>query len=253
MDVSILFGGVLAGITQTIVGHPFDTIKVRYIKENHKTIYGCINNVRKDGYRYFYKGALSPTVSSVLMNVQTFYLYENINKHIHNYFISGAVTGILLSFTESPTDLIKSRLQINPKSNYNQIIKELGIKNIYKGFNICMYRNILSTGLYFSTYHNIKNYYYIQNNNHNIGYLIGGIGAGLMSWAPTYPLDNIKTRIQTDVNNKYKGIIDCTIKIIKTEKYRGFYNGFIPCIVRSIIVNPFIFFAYEYGISILNS
>ena len=249
-DLSVLAGGALAGLAQTITGHPFDTVKVRYISYNLNinkkySIRDCIKQIKSEGYRYFYKGVLTPMVSSVFINVQTFYIFSYSNTNItNNCFISGAITGGLLTFTESPTDLIKSRLQINSLSTYSDVIKNMKIKDITKGFNICLFRNILSTGLYFGSYSTIKQ----RIDNDNLGSLAGGIVAGVLGWAPIYPLDNIKTRLQTDTNNKYTCVLDCIRKTIHTEGYRGFGNGFIPCIIRAIIVNPFIFLAYEVGV-----
>ena len=252
-DSKIIISGGLAGFAQILTGYPFDTVKVRYIKDNHKTLFSCIKSIKKTGYKSFYRGVSSPLVGSLFTNVKTFYLYSWCNKYTSNYLVSGSITGLGLAIIETPTDLIKSRMQINQNLSYKETIKEITgsnynnnnnykklYKGLYKGLNITMLRNSISVGLYFWGYENTKKIF----SNEYIGTFIGGSVAGLCCWGPNYPMDNIKTRIQTDTTGKYKGIIDC----IKKTSTKQLYKGFIPCVTRSMIVNPFVFLAYETGI-----
>lgn len=242
-DLKIILSGGLAGMAQILTGHPFDTVKVRYINNNHNKILSCVRSIRSEGYRQFYRGVSSPMVGSMIMNVQTFYLYSWFNKYFHNPLISGTLTGLGLAFVESPTDLVKTRMQINPNVSYSETLKNIGVRNIYKGINITLLRNSISCGMYFWGYEKTKAMF----SNEYIGILVGGSVSGFCCWAPNYPMDNIKTRIQSDTKGKYKGIIDC----IKKTPTRKLWTGFTPTIVRSMVVNPFVFLAYEMGIKYL--
>jgi len=242
-NLSVLIGGSFAGIAQVISGHPLDTVKVRYINDNYKNISECIRSMKKEGLRSFYRGVRSPMVGSVVMNVQTFYLYSLFDRW-NSPFLAGAMTGAGLSIVESPSDLIKSRMQINQSLTYSQTIRNIGYKNLTKGFNITLIRNIFQVGLYFWGYDKGRNMF----ENHYAATVTGGMLAGLMCWGPVYPIDNIKTRIQTDTGNKYKGIIDCSLKVFKGEGLGGFVKGFVPCVARAVLVNPFVFLAYETGV-----
>lgn len=243
-DLTIISSGAFAGLAQVITGYPFDTVKVRYINNNHTSIIKCIKTIKNESYRNFYRGVWSPMVGSIFINVQTFYTYSLFNTYF-NTFMSGAMTGVLLASIETPIDLIKSRIQINPTSTYVNVIKSVGVKNSFKGLKITIWRNFISVGLFFWGYETTKNLF----DNQYIGSFVGGAVAGFMSWGPNYPLDNIKTRIQTDINSNYKGIVDCIKKTYKTTGFRSFWGGFTPCIIRSMVVNPFIFLAYEIGMN----
>lgn len=52
-----------------------------------------------------------------------------------------------------------------------------------------------------------------------------------------YPIDVVKTKIQTDAFDptkaKYKGAIDCFKKTWAASGYRGFYRGFGACMLRA--------------------
>ena len=256
-DYKIIISASMAGMAQILSGHPLDTIKVKSIQMNSNSFIAT-KNIYKQGIKYFYRGVGSPIIGSIGMNIQTFYTYSLIHKHskkyINNYknstfnslstFISGSITGVGLSIIEAPTDLIKSRMQISKNTSYRSTIKLIGIKNIMKGLDITIYRNLSSVGFYFWGYEYAKK----RINNEYLGIFLGGMTAGFLCWAPSYPLDNIKTRIQTDINGKYKGNIDCFKKVFRTFGYKGFYIGFAPCIFRSMIVNSFVFMAYELGI-----
>ena len=237
MDIKELISGSCAGISQILIGHPLDTIKIRYIKYNYSNFYNCLKDIK--GVSNFYKGVRSPLIGSIFINAQTFSLYNKLRKN-HNSFNSGACTGLSLSLIETPIDLIKIRMQIrnNKMSNisYISLIKEIELKRIYTGFGITCIRNYISVGLYFSSYEKLKD----NIDNKYFGSFIAGAGSGFCCWGPTYFLDNIKTQIQSDTT--YKSNI---ISVIKNNSFKSLWRGFSPCICRAIIVNPFVFLTYE--------
>ena len=53
--------------------------------------------------------------------------------------------------------------------------------------------------------------------------------------------DVIKSKIQTDgfsgSEQKYRGVIDCARQIWAKEGVKGFYRGFVPCMVRCAPAN----------------
>jgi len=55
-DSKIIISGGFAGIAQILTGHPFDTVKVRYIEGDHKTILSCLKCIQEEGYKSFYRG-----------------------------------------------------------------------------------------------------------------------------------------------------------------------------------------------------
>ena len=61
--------------------------------------------------------------------------------------------------------------------------------------------------------------------------------------------DIIKSKLQTDAFDrkaaKYSGAIDCCKKTFIAEGYRGFYKGFVPCMMRAGPSNAATFAAYE--------
>lgn len=77
-------------------------------------------------------------------------------------------------------------------------------------------------------------------------FLAGGF-SGSCSWLFSYPIDYIKTVIQSQQieNIQYKSAIDCAKKKYKEEGIRTFFKGLGVTMMRSFPVNGVGFFAFE--------
>jgi solute carrier family 25 carnitine/acylcarnitine transporter 20/29 len=82
--------------------------------------------------------------------------------------------------------------------------------------------------------------------------LLYGALAGYGLWlGGAYPLDAIKSKIQTDGlpsqgdKRKYHGVLSCIRKTYATQGVGGFFKGFIPTIIRSPFANGATFAAFE--------
>lgn len=160
--------GSAAGIMQILVGYPFDTVKVRYIETNSKSIGSCLKTMVKDnGIKSFYQGVRSPLYGSIFYNTNMFYSYSLFDKYIsreknsifHNAFICGSLVGVTTTFVECPIDLTKTQMQCNKNLTFRNLMKTTSIRNLYRGFWPTLLRNIPSTGFYFGIYNHVFNMY----------------------------------------------------------------------------------------------
>ena len=63
-----LISGFVAGMTQTIIGHPFDTVKVR-LQTSPSTLRNTMISIfRNEGLRGFYKGYGPPLLINSVIN-----------------------------------------------------------------------------------------------------------------------------------------------------------------------------------------
>ena len=79
--------------------------------------------------------------------------------------------------------------------------------------------------------------------------LVGGAFAGISFWAFAYPMDYVKTLLQTDSLDtskaKYKGTLDCFSQQMKRGGISTFYKGLGVAFVRAALVNAGAFFSFE--------
>jgi len=231
-----LFAGALAGTAQIATGHPFDTIKVWNVKYRQTMLQSSRQLYRRGGLKQFYRGAVPPLINSMAANMAIYYTYAYFrDQHQLTPFQAGMVSGAAVTLLESPSDMIKTHLQTTSTRGVAAAVRELRF-DVFRGFSGTMIRNIPSVGLYFWGYTLTKR----QFENPYLGGFIGGGVAGFLCWAPTYPLDYLKTRQQTS-RQKLRDIIRVT-------RPREYFIGMVPCVARAIIINPFIFLAYELGL-----
>jgi solute carrier family 25 (mitochondrial carnitine/acylcarnitine transporter), member 20/29 len=187
------------------------------------------------------------------------------------YYIAGAYAGIGNSILSGPIEHIRIKLQTQPsgaKRLYNgpgdcirKIYNVDGIKGIYRAQVPTVLREGQGFGLWFLTYE-----YLVQRSVNATGgkrddlpaWKLCGFGAiaGLVLWLGSYPLDVIKSRMQSDVGytnkipesmsdfkeklaevgvaRRYDGMLDCSRKIFAESGLAGFWRGLAPTLVRAI-------------------
>jgi hypothetical protein len=83
--------GVCAGISQTLVGHPFDTLK---------TLIQNGQSWREIGIRGYYRGVIPPLIGSTLFTGILFPTYHALDDILcQQHWLSGAIAGLILTPT----------------------------------------------------------------------------------------------------------------------------------------------------------
>ena len=167
--------GIFGGIAVVLVGHPFDTCKTRMQvapEGYYKNTIDCVRKTFKSkGISGFYSGMATPLYGQMIFRSAAFGTYFHSVNYLSNgnmssltssqLLLAGAVTGFVVSFIETPIDLIKTKLQINifsSKSIGNNIIinqqkskiiqcaanivKSNGVLALWQGWSATAIRNI---------------------------------------------------------------------------------------------------------------
>ncbi|KAJ1344639.1 hypothetical protein BSLG_000162 [Batrachochytrium salamandrivorans] len=276
---------LLAG---SIGGMPFDTVKVRLQTQSieapsYTGVVDCASKTLKnEGLLGFYKGTLTPLVGiGACVSIQfgaleaMKRLLAGSNKDgaqslsLPQLYLAGAVSGVANSVLSGPIEHIRTRLQIQSASNkiYNgpldlvgKVAKQYGVSALFKGQCVTLIREFHGYGIYFSVYE-----YLMQRTMASHGVkrsqvsswhqLLFGAASGYMLWIFIYPVDVIKSKIQTDsfdkTQQKYKGMIDCYSKVVAQEGFAGLYRGFWACMLRAGPANAATFAAYEMAMNFL--
>jgi len=177
-------------------------------------------------------------------------------------YLAGGIGWGWGAIVECPIDFVKTQLQIqiiksktipgyNPEYvGFIDTMKKLwninGISTFYQGFIPHICRNIPAGALHLGTFELYRSKVAERNNcqvkdlaiKHS---LIGGGLGGILYWAPIYPVDLIKSTIQSDSPHKGKRIntsmIPTARKLFNEGGIKRFYKGFTPCMLRSIPAN----------------
>jgi len=273
MSKNDFIAGSLAGIMQVITGQPFDLLKIKMqteavavsISSSASKIY--VN----DGVLGFYKGTLSPLVGvSLCVSIQ-FGANEYAKRMMKSYTKSsqlpvpvlamcGGFAGFCNAFVASPIELIRIKLQAQKAGTHKftgsvQTLKYLyshhGISGVFQGLNSTILREVPAYFTYFGVYEWLMQKAVKTHKGRDQIPLykisIFGALAGCCLWLSIFPLDVIKSRIQSDTitNSKYKSITDCASQIYAEQGSAGFYRGIKPCMLRGIFANTATFITFE--------
>lgn len=249
--------GTVAGIAGCLVGHPFDTLKVRLQTQPvHNPVYSglvdCfLKTMKWEGIGGLYKGVGSPIVGQMFFRAVLFTSYYQFSAWLSGparfgqrlthaeYYVAGGMTGFVAAFAESPIDLFKTKMQIQiirSKSGgvvqYRNVFhagwiiaRTYGIRGVYQGITATCLRNTPACAIYFGFYELLKDSLTPVGGSVNElpgwALFISAGTAGFLYWFLTYPTDVIKSSMQSDESDKtqrkFRGILDCAKKLYTTE------------------------------------
>lgn len=244
--------GCVGGCAGVIVGHPLDTVKVRLQTQDYKNpiyrgTWHCFTSIaRNESISGLYRGVTSPLGGVAIVNAIVFGVYGFAQRTlghetISQAFLAGAAAGLSQAFICSPLELAKTRLQVSDKYHgtwdcIRKVFKAQGTRGVFKGLGLTMMREAPSYGTYFATYEYLTG----GQNVTTWQILLAGGLAGSASWLIVYPVDVIKTRMQSDGVQgapKYRNAVHCLKESLKAEGPRFLTRGLVSTIVRAFPTN----------------
>ncbi|KAG2450018.1 hypothetical protein HYH02_000122 [Chlamydomonas schloesseri] len=233
-----IFAGTCGGISVTLVGHPFDTLKVRLQTQPvDKPIYsGVVDCARKtvqwEGLGGLYKGVTSPLMGQMFFRASLFGAFGASKRWLgtnadgttrplvwSDFYKAGAMTGFVAAFTEGPIDFYKSQLQVqiikskmdpNYKPPYTsvlecvrQTIRLNGFKGPFQGLSATLLRNTPANAAYLGSFEVLKQKvaasYGVATTDLSAATITACAGTGgIIYWLTIFPVDCIKSAMQTD-------------------------------------------------------
>lgn len=209
-------GGFMSGVAQTLIGHPLDTLKTW--RQN--------KNLLKQPPRTFmnlWKGIQYPMIQLPIVCGVSFGLYENIYNMSNDRITAGMVSGFLRTSIITPLEYYKINIQQQLKPVWRESYKNMAVVSL---------KEMPSATVYYTSYH------YLKEREYPV--LLSGSIAGVASWFSIYPLDTIKTRLQSGLAKTVKGAI----------RQGGLWKGLNLCLARAFITNGIGFYVYEETASI---
>jgi hypothetical protein len=94
------YAGFASGISQTLIGYPFDTLKVW--SQNYAKI-----NPPKRTFTNLYRGIQYPLLQAPFLTGISFGVYNRIYQQTENTYIAGSFAGVVSSIVHTPLDFYK--------------------------------------------------------------------------------------------------------------------------------------------------
>lgn len=268
--LSSFFAGSVAGACGVMIGHPFDSLKVRMqVGQN-------LNHNKVDLFmiKQLYRGVITPLATVGAIQAINFSIYEKSKQVIHNRFFSGepdsdynrlktvffggVCSGAFLSLlTTTPLGIIKLQMQVASEagvfSNISRIMSVNGVRTLYRGYFSTFLMESPGRGVYLWSYEATKLYLHRFRTKHDINVYrdeneiervedkmewstraMAAATAGIFSWFVLYPFDVIKVRMQLDINkSKFRNSWHCVMVTWREGGIRSLYRGLYYTLVRA--------------------
>jgi solute carrier family 25 (mitochondrial carnitine/acylcarnitine transporter), member 20/29 len=244
-----IVSGASYGATAVILSHPFDTVKT--VQQASGNV-GTLSTLRRsvNGVSQLYRGFIPALSGSIAFRTLPFVAYNWSTERLNNVSdfwsthttlragVAGASGGALRSALECPLEVTKVCRQVNVKWRWNRL---------YSGMCITLLRNMSVIGLFWSFADVVRPWCASRGIDGPLcSFIIGG-GCSTTAWAIVYPLDVIKSRVQSEsmVSSSTVSISSTTRAILRTG-WRSIYAGLQAGLLRSIVANGGAFVVYDY-------
>ncbi|KAI8874262.1 mitochondrial carrier [Ramicandelaber brevisporus] len=283
---SFLSGG-FGGMCLVVVGAPFDLVKVRMQTSANGTYSSTLDCFRKtfatDGIKGFYRGMSTPLVGITPVYATCFWGYDVGFRLAHRIWgttpgkdvptlgqilFAGGFSAIPTTALMTPIERIKVVLQVQgqtpgvaakysgPLAAAAGIIKEGGIKSLYRGTVATLMRDVPGSVAYFGAYEVVKKLLTPEGSDPSQlkpgAILFAGGMAGVANWTVAIPPDVLKSRLQSAPAGQYSGLKDVFVHMMKTEGPRALFKGLPAAMIRAFPANAACFFGVEFSRNLLN-
>lgn len=293
------WAGYISGAAGILIGNPLDLIKVRLqagTPSLSSTQTALVPNSRTYASQFssassLIRGATAPILGYGALNALLFVTYNRTRDllspnlvpgsqpNLWTTFLAGAIGGLATWVVSTPTELIKCRAQVSSSATgaaswgiCRQILRTEGVRGLYFGGVVTALRDSIGYGFYFWSYE-ISTRYMMQRFKEGEGslsqeaakvLLCGGL-AGVVTWVSIFPLDVIKTRVQTQIlpgsetapllgsetmpredEGRRLGAVEVARKAYRSEGASVFFKGIMVCSIRAFIVNAVQWAVYEW-------
>ncbi|EPS60241.1 hypothetical protein M569_14562, partial [Genlisea aurea] len=180
---------------------------------------------------------------------------EGISKHVHasKYLIAGGVAGAASRTATAPLDRLKVILQVQTaKAHIGPAVKNIwregGVSGFFRGNGINVLKVAPESAIKFYAYEMLKDVMGDENGDVGTsGRLVAGGLAGAVAQASIYPMDLVKTRLQTfsAETGSIPSLGKLSKDILVQEGPRAFYRGLVPSLLGIIPYAGIDLAAYE--------
>ncbi|KAL6308769.1 mitochondrial tricarboxylate transporter [Sparassis latifolia] len=271
-----LVAGSTAGAIEALVTYPTEFVKTRsQFSGKRESPFAIIRTtLQTKGVKGLYSGCMALVVGNSVKAGVRFVSYDQFKHMLADQegkvtaprsLAAGLGAGMMEAiFAVTPSETIKTKLiddAKNPTPKYRglvhgtaAIVREEGLRGIYRGLFPVMMRQGANSAVRFTTYTSLKQFISVRPGQQLSSGVTFGIGAiaGLVTVYTTMPFDVIKTRMQSlEARQAYRNSFHCAYRIFTEEGILRFWTGTTPRLARLVLSGGIIFTVYENVIRLL--
>ncbi|KAK1453846.1 hypothetical protein CMEL01_05505 [Colletotrichum melonis] len=266
--------GAAGGIAQVLI----DLVKVRLQTQGGGgNALGLVRSIwTKEGPLAFYKGTLAPLLgvgACVSIQFGAFQLFRrrleeyrriypadaktnSKSLSLSDFYLVGGAAGLTNSIISGPIEHVRIRLQTQPNGAarlysgpwdcVRKIMQHSGIKGLYRGQVVTLFREFHGYGIWFAAYEGFLSmamaWEGVKDRRELASWKIAACGglAGEALWLGSHPLDVIKSKMQSDGfgrGQKYLTMRDAFRQTWREGRFRGLFRGLVPALLRAMPVS----------------
>ncbi|PWY84396.1 hepatocellular carcinoma down-regulated mitochondrial carrier protein [Aspergillus eucalypticola CBS 122712] len=270
--VKDLVAGAAGGVAQVYL----DLVKVRLQTQggtNNNALFLNQQIWKHEGPLSFYKGSFVPLLgvgACVSIQFGAFHYFRQLIEHYNNqtnptllptptlpqYYLAGCFAGLTNSLISGPIEHIRIRLQTQPHGSLalytgpfdcaRKIVLQAGIlRGLYRGQVATFIREGHGIGVWFASYEGFLGFAAHRQGKRREELpswqiaVCGGL-AGEMLWLLSYPVDVMKSKMQSDwfgKDQRYKGFREAVRMTWRGEGVGGLFFGIGPALARAMPVS----------------
>lgn len=268
-----------------LIGQPFDLVKVRIQTGQYKTPYEAFTKtLTSEGPQAFYRGTSGPLFGvGACVSIQFYTFHEAKRQFLRldgkkssnvfdltypQIYLSGAAAGVANTIVASPIEQLRIIAQTEKTTSgkpppgvvtlFKDVFSKHGWKGIYRGAGVTFLREAQGYGCWFLAFEFLLKQVCTKTQTERRDLptwqlLACGALAGQVLWLSCYPLDVIKSQVQSDsfAQPKYKGAWDALNKTVAQYGVRGLFKGLSPTLLRAIPASAGTFAAVEMTMRLL--
>ena len=279
----------ISGALGILIGNRLDVIKVQYQASTPASPAPSTstqaNNVAR--LTQYFRGAAAPILGYGGLNAILFMSFNRslklMDPAIFDYtklagvdlskiWAAGAIGGLATWVVSAPCEFVKCRAQLVVDGNgssygvFRDTLRRFGVRGLYTGGVVTAVRDSVGYGWYFWSYELCKRLLLSRQHDPFVQMrawetLVAGGIAGVVTWVSIYPLDVVKTRVQTrraadrspemerllegGMKERKVGSREVAREIWREGGLKGFYRGVGVCSLRAFLVNAVQWYSYE--------
>mmetsp|Transcript_23933 Transcript_23933/g.35135 ORF Transcript_23933/g.35135 Transcript_23933/m.35135 type:complete len:298 (+) Transcript_23933:40-933(+) len=220
----------------------------------------------------FIENSVLFSANGVIRRFYTEYSGKDADKlTFQEHALMGGASGVFSATCITPAEMIKCRTQVNHKKSSPwraliTVMKEEGIRGLFRGLSSTIGRDVPFTFIFFGGYSawttllcSTKSWVLCSTNENGrvdedvklnpFGIYLAGGFAGACAWSVTFPIDSVKSRIQTSPTSA--SFVSVMNAIFREQGIRGFYKGWSSAVVRAFPANAGLFLGYETAMKLM--